>query len=68
MEHFKRLPIKYETNTNDYKTGIEVDAIISQYKGIPIKVAVEVNGVFHYSRNSEATLGRDRIKKMILEK
>ena len=42
--------------------------IITEYQGRPAKVAVEVNGVFHFSRNSEAPLGKDVIKQKILEK
>lgn len=65
----RQLPIKYiGENTNDPETGLECDMIITQYKGVDVKLAVEVNGVFHYARNSEDPLGRDVIKKKILEK
>jgi len=32
------------------------------------EIAVEVNGVFHYARNDEATLGKDIIKRKFLKK
>ena len=41
--------------------------LLTEYQGKPIKVAVEVNGVFHYARNSEEPLGKDVIKRNILE-
>lgn len=45
-----------------------MDMIINEYKGNQVKIACEVNGVFHYSRNSEETLGKDKIKQGILAK
>ena len=68
LESLRRLPLKYKSNINDHDTGLEVDMIISEYKGKQVKIAVEVNGVFHYSRNSEETLGKDKIKQAILKK
>ena len=68
MDNLKKLPLKYEKNTNDPQTGLEVDMIVNEYKGQPAKIAVEVNGVFHYARNSEEPLGRDVAKKRTLEK
>lgn len=62
MECLRRLPLKYKSNTNDHDTGLEIDMIINEYKGNQVKIACEVNGVFHYSRNSEETLGKDKIK------
>jgi hypothetical protein len=38
--------------------------IITQYKGREVKVAVEVNGVFHYARNSDDMLGRDMVEPL----
>ncbi len=64
----RRLPLKYEKNTNDPDTGIELDMIVNEYKGSPVKIGVEVNGVFHFARNSEDPLGKDVIKHRILEK
>ena len=64
----RRLPLKYLKNTSDPLTGIELDMIVSEYKGSPLKIAVEVNGVYHYARNSEDPLGKDVIKHRILEK
>jgi len=48
-------------------TGVEVDAAVLQYRGNECKIAVEANGVHHYPRNSERPLGRDVIKRRILE-
>ena len=60
--------MKYHKNTNDPLTGIELDIIIKEYKGQPLNMAVEVNGVYHYPRNSEEPLGKDVIKNSILHK
>ena len=49
-------------------TGLELDIIVSEYKGKPLNLAVEVNGVYHYPRNSEEPLGKDIIKNRIIEK
>ena len=68
MDTLKKLPLKYVKNTNDPETGLEVDMLVNEYKGGATKLAVEVNGVFHYSRNSEEPLGKDVVKKRILEK
>ena len=68
MDNLKKLPLKYEKNTNDPETGLEVDMLVNEYKGGATKLAVEVNGVFHYSRNSEEPLGKDVVKNRILEK
>lgn len=32
------------------------------------EIAIEVNGVFHYARNSEMLLGKDIIKQRLLSK
>jgi hypothetical protein len=68
LDNLKKLPLKYSSNTNDPATGLEVDMLVTEYKGLSLKLAVEVNGVFHYARNSEDPLGRDIAKKRILEK
>jgi len=68
LENLRKLPLIYEKNRNEKETGIEVDMIVSEYKGKKVKVAIEVNGVFHYSRNSEDPLGKDVLKRRILEK
>ena len=60
--------MKYHKNTNDPLTGIELDIIIKEYKGQPLNLAVEVNGVYHYPRNSEEPLGKDVIKNSILQR
>jgi hypothetical protein len=60
--------LKYHKNTNDPLTGIELDIIIKEYKGQPLNLAVEVNGVYHYPRNSEEPLGKDVIKNSILQR
>ena len=60
--------MKYEFSRID--EGIEKDIVINEVKGIKLQkpIAIEVNGVNHYARNSELNLGSDIIKKMILEK
>lgn len=68
LENLKKLPLKYRDNSNDPETGLECDLIVNEYKGKPVKIAVEVNGVFHYSRNSEEPLGKDVLKRRTLEK
>jgi len=60
--------LKYLKNSNDPVTGLELDIIVSEYKGKPLNLAVEVNGVYHYPRNSEEPFGKDIIKNRILEK
>ena len=49
-------------------SGQEVDILITKYKGTTLKspIALEVNGVYHYPRNSETPLGKERIKARIL--
>ncbi len=68
LEAIRRLPLKYTKNTNDPVTGLELDILIKEYKGQPLNLAVEVNGVYHYPRNSEEPLGKDVIKNKILKK
>ena len=68
LEAIRRLPLKYTKNTNDPVTGLELDILIKEYKGQPLNLAVEVNGVYHYPRNSEEPLGKDVIKNKILQK
>lgn len=48
--------------------GIEKDILIEKYEGKPIErpLALEVNGVFHYCRNSELPLGKDILKRKAL--
>ena len=67
MEALRKLPLRYERNTTDPSTGLEIDMIVSEYKGHKLKLAVEVNGVYHFARNSEDTLGRDVVKHRILK-
>lgn len=67
LESLKRLPLSYRENSNEPDTGLECDLLITKYKGNPVKVAVEVNGVFHFSRNSEEPLGKDILKRRTLE-
>lgn len=42
----------------------EVDILITKFNGVELKkpLAVEVNGVYHYPRNSEDKLGKDKFK------
>ena len=68
-ECMRHLPIKYVSeNTTEPITGLECDMLVTQYKGQDVKLAVEANGVFHFPRNSEDPLGRDVIKKRVLER
>jgi hypothetical protein len=67
LDHLSHLPLKYAKNTTEPETGLEVDMLVTQYKSSPVKIAVEVNGVYHYSRNAEDPLGKDVIKKRVLE-
>jgi very-short-patch-repair endonuclease len=68
LENLRKLPLTYEKNRNEKETGLEVDMIVSEYKGKKVKIAIEVNGVFHYPRNSEEPLGKDVIKRRVIEK
>jgi hypothetical protein len=58
-----------EANVLTPETLQDVDILISQYQGVTLKrpIAVEVNGLFHYPRNSELPLGKDLIKTRFLE-
>jgi hypothetical protein len=49
---------------HEYDRGIEKDIIIRQFenKTLSKPVALEVNGVYHYARNSELPLGKDILK------
>lgn len=43
--------------------------MIEKYSGVNLTspIAIEVNGVYHYPRNSEKEIGKDKLKKKILE-
>ncbi|CDW89896.1 UNKNOWN [Stylonychia lemnae] len=69
----KKIYPDCKTNTID-SSGQEVDIMILIDQINPdginektLKIAIEVNGVYHYSRNSENQMGRDKIKTKILE-
>eukprot|EP00347_Sterkiella_histriomuscorum_P011150 403373570 len=65
----KRLPVKSLFNSNDPETGLEIDILITEVektKLVDFKIAIEVNGVYHYARNSERQMGRDKIKQSII--
>ena len=51
----RHLPLKYNENRVEPNNGLEIDLVVTEYKGEKLKhpLAIEVNGVFHYSRNSE---------------
>lgn len=67
--HLTRLPyLRCKSNTVEPQTGLELDLVITEYRGKPVKIAVEVNGVFHFSRNAEEPLGKDVIKRGIIER
>ena len=55
-------------NLNEPTTGLEIDLLIREYKGEVVKIAIETNGVYHYPRNSQKSLGKDEIKRSLLEK
>lgn len=42
--------------------------VITKINQKPSNLVVEVNGVFHYSRNSEQSLGKDILKIKALQK
>ena len=50
----------------DVPTGLEIDIVISKFEEKECKIAMETNGVYHYSRNSERKIGKDVIKHKIL--
>ena len=48
---------------------IEKDIVLTSFKGNSIKsqgLVLEVNGVYHYARNSEEPLGKDVLKQRVL--
>ena len=55
---------------NCLNNGIEKDIVIQRFrdKNLEVEISVEVNGVFHYARNSEALLGKDIVKQNLLKK
>ena len=61
---------------NCQKNCIEKDIVLVNYKNTPIEerhqkskgLVIEVDGVFHYPRNSELPLGRNLIKFKVLKK
>ena len=55
-------------NCQEY--GIEKDVVITGFGGKAAEkhLVVEVNGVFHYPRNSEECLGKDVMKTKALER
>ena len=58
-----------EVNFNVLSASLlEIDIKITKYKGIILKkpIAIEVNGLHHYPRNSEQPLGKDLLKAKIL--
>ena len=52
-----------------HKHGIEKDIVLTTFEGRSLAepLVVEVNGVFHYARNSEMMLGRDALKQKALK-
>jgi hypothetical protein len=52
-----------------HKHGIEKDIVLKAFEGLSLAepLVVEVNGVFHYARNSELMLGRDALKQKALK-
>lgn len=53
-----------------HKHSIEKDIVLTGFGGKPLSepLAIEVNGVFHYARNSELILGKDRLKQKVLKR
>ncbi len=58
--------VRARFNCNEY--GIEKDIVIEKFgdKHLARPLALEVNGVFHYCRNSEKQLGKDILKAKAL--
>ena len=56
--------MEMEFNKQTPQIAYEVDILIKTYNGVVLTkpIAVEVNGVYHYPRNSEEVLGRDKLK------
>jgi hypothetical protein len=57
--------------------GIECDSTIENFdlqqndgttKKVETKIAIEMNGTYHYPRNSESQLGKQSIKASLLKK
>ena len=67
----KELPhAKYELSHITPKYGIEVDMLVTEFQHmqLPTPLALEINGVYHYPRNSQQPLGKDILKEKILTK
>lgn len=59
----RTIPGLYATY-NCFEHGLEKDIVVHSYGGklLEAPIAVEVNGVFHYCRNSELPIGKDLLK------
>ena len=60
--------MKFQPAVYSQKWGLEVDALVTHLSGkeLASPIAIEVNGAYHYSRNSEKPLGKDLVKAKIL--
>lgn len=60
--------IKYKESFISKNYAIEVDVLVKEYAGVKLEkpLAIEVNGVHHYPRNSEDPIGKDLLKEKVL--
>lgn len=65
MFHYLRTIPGLFAAYNCFEHGLEKDIVVHSYGGNMLEkpVAIEVNGVFHYCRNSELPLGKDLLKE-----
>ena len=63
FESFRHIP-GLLARYNCLNEGFEKDIVVQRVsdRNLSQEVAIEVNGVFHYARNSEQILGKDIIK------
>ena len=61
--------LKYELSHISPLYLQEIDILLTKYKGQKLNtpIAIEVNGQYHYPRNSEQLLGKDIIKAKIIQ-
>lgn len=69
----KKFPVV--ATMSDYSDFIEKDVLVTEILDfqnlqttlVNTRIAVEVNGLYHYPRNSTNLVGRDQLKKKILK-
>lgn len=64
----RKIPSIY-ARYNCLEHGVEKDIVVHSYGGqmFEAPLNIEVNGVYHYCRNSEHEMGKDVIKRTFLE-